>query len=317
MTKSRPTTTPASSPLSNARRLPCVVIVLALVTGCYKTVRDPAVDRRLADIEAKLIEQDKQIAEMRSSVGSTELALIAQQLADLSAKVAELADKLANVKTPAPRRPTRAPDPALVYAVPLGASPVFGSAKAKVTMVMAFEFACPYCRKAWDTVELLQKKYGKDLRVAYKQFIIHPTKATAPAYAACAAGKQGKFRELAKLMWERAFEAQNFDPENIEAIATAAKLDMKRYATDTGGTCVQEIGADQDLLKKLAINATPSFFINGRFMAGALAQEKFEALIDEELAKATEAQKKGTKPERYYEDVVVANGLTEVPAPTP
>jgi predicted DsbA family dithiol-disulfide isomerase len=92
---------------------------------------------------------------------------------------------------------------------------------------------------------------------------------------------------------------------------------MKRYAADTAGPCVQEIQDDQVLLRKLAINATPSFFINGRFLSGALAQEKFEALIDEELAKATAAQKKGTKPERYYEDVIIANGLTEVPAPTP
>jgi protein-disulfide isomerase len=295
------------------RRLLC----LLLVAGCYKTAHDPAVDRRLADIEAKLIEQDKAIEELRTRGDSTELSLLAQQIADLTAKVAELAEKVAKAPSPPTRRPVRQPDPALTYAVPLGPSPVSGTPKAKVTMVMAFEFACPYCRKAWDTVEALQKKYGANLRVAYKQFVIHPTKATAPAYAACAAGKQGKFKKLAELMWKNAFEAQNFDISNIEAIAKEAGLDMKRYADDTGGACVQELKDDQDLLKRLAVNATPSFFINGRFIAGALAQEKFEALIDEEMAKATDALKKGGKPERYYEDVVVANGLTEVPAPAP
>ena len=296
------------------RRLLCLLIVAA---GCYKQAHDPAVDRRLADIEAKLAEQDKAIEELRSRGDSTELSLLAQQIADLTAKVAELAERVAKTPSPAARRPVRQPDPALTYAVPLGPSPVFGSPKAKVTMVMAFEFACPYCRKAWDTVDALQKKYGANLRVAYKQFIIHPTKATAPAFAACAAAKQNKWRKLADLMWKNAFEASDFDPQNIEAIAKEAGLDMKRYAADTTGPCIQEIKDDQDLLKRLAVNATPSFFINGRFIAGALAQEKFEALIDEEMAKATEAQKKGTKPERYYEDVILANGLTEVPAPTP
>ncbi|HTL38030.1 MAG TPA: DsbA family protein [Kofleriaceae bacterium] len=298
------------------RRATAAFSLLVLIAGCYKTVRDPSVDRRLADIEAKLQEQDKQIAELQTRGDSTELSLLAQQISELAAKVAELTERVA--KAPPARRPTaRQPDPALVYAVPLGNSPVIGSPKAKVTMVMAFEFACPYCRKAWDTVDALQKKYGTNLRVAYKQFVIHPTKATAPAFAACAAAKQNKFKPLAELMWKNAFDAQNFDPENIQAIAKEARLDMKRYAEDTGGVCVQEIGADQDLLKKLAVNATPSFFINGRFIAGALAQEKFEALIDEEMAKATEALKKGIKPERYYDDVVVANGLTEVPLPTP
>jgi protein-disulfide isomerase len=299
------------------RRLLVSIVLAGLIAGCYKTARDPAADRRLADIEAKLIEQDKQIEELRSRGDSTELSLLAQQIAILTTKVAELAEKVAKAPSPAQRRPLRQPDPALVYAVPLGQSPVFGSPKAKVTLVMAFEFACQYCRKAWDTIDALQKKYGKDLRVAYKQYIVHPTKATAPAYASCAAAKQNKWRQLSELMWQKAYEAQNFDPKNIETIAIDAGLDMKRYATDTAGTCVQEIQDDQALLRKLAINATPSFFINGRFLSGALAQEKFEALIDEELAKATAAQKKGTKPERYYEDVVVANGLTEVPAPTP
>lgn len=298
------------------RRLLCVVVVGLLLGGCYKQAHDPALDRRLADIEAKLIEQDRAIEELRTRGDSTELSLLAQQIADLTAKVAELAQRVAKT-APTPRRPVRQPDPALTYAVPLGASPIAGSPKAKVTMVVAFEFACPYCRKAWDTIEALQKKYGTNLRVAYKQFIIHPTKATAPAYAACAAGKQGKFKKLAELMWQKAFEVQNFDISNIEAIAKEAGLDMKRYADDTAGPCVQEIKADQELLRRLAVNATPSFFINGRFIAGALAQEKFEALIDEELAKATDAQKKGTKPDRYYEDVILANGLTEVPAPTP
>ena len=206
-----------------------------------------------------------------------------------------------------------------VYAVPLGQSPVFGSPKAKVTMVMAFEFACPYCRKAWDTVDALQKKYGKDLRVAYKQLIVHPSKATTPAYAACAAAHQGlpKWRKLADLMWAKAFDAQDFSSTNIDAIVKAAGLDVKRYEADITGPCAQEIADDQHLMQRLAITATPTFFINGRFFQGAQPQEKFEALIDEELAKATDAEKKGTKPERYYEDVVVANGLTEVPMPTP
>lgn len=299
------------------RRLLVLVVVLVSGAGCYKTVRDPAVDRRLADIEAKLAEQDKAIAELQNRTDSTELSLLAQQIAELTAKVAELADRVAKAPPARPSRPTRAPDPALTYAMPIGTSPSVGSPKAKVTMVMAFEFACPFCRKAWDTVGDLEKKYGTNLRVVFKQFVVHPAKATAPAYAACAAGKQGKFAKLADLMWKKAFDANDFDPQTINAIAKEAGLDMQRYANDIAGACMQEIKDEQRLLQKFAVNATPSFFINGRFIAGAQPQESFEALIDEELAKANDAVKAGTKPERYYEDVVIAKGLTEVPATTP
>jgi protein-disulfide isomerase len=201
----------------------------------------------------------------------------------------------------------------VVYSVPVGTSAVIGPPNAKVTMVMAFDFACPYCRRAWDTVDALKKKYGNDLRVVYKQRVVHPSTALKPAIGACAASRQGKFRKFADLVWTKAFDVRDFDEANIEAIAKESGLQMKKYKADTAGTCPQEVEADDDFLaKKLAVNATPSFFINGRYLAGALPQAQFEALIDEELAKAS---KSGVAPERYYEDEIVAKGLKEVAAP--
>jgi protein-disulfide isomerase len=241
---------PSRKPLTRSVRdvFRFVLPVVLLCAGCYRTAKDPALEQRLAAIEQRLDAQDKAVAELRSRGDSTELSLLAQQISDLTAKVAELAEKVAKAP-PAPRKRPE-PDKAAIYSVPIGASPVFGSPRAKVTLVMAFEFACPYCRKAWDTVDELQKTYGKDLRVAYKQFIIHPTKATAPAIASCAAKAQGKWRALADLLWVKAFEVQNFDPANIDAIASEAGLDMQRYRSDITGTCVQEIKDDNEIVAK-------------------------------------------------------------------
>jgi protein-disulfide isomerase len=174
---------------------------------------------------------------------------------------------------------------------------------------MVGEFGCPYCRKAWGTVEDLRKKYGADLRVAYKSFIVHPKIATVAATAACAAGHQGKFHEMAELLWVRAFDARQFDQANIDAIAKAAGLDMKRYQADVAGPCPSEVKAENAEMAKFGVNATPSFFINGRYLAGALPIEDFSALIDEELAKANAAVKSGVKPEKLYDTEVVGKGL--------
>lgn len=294
--------------------------LLALVASCYRTAaHDPALDQRLAKIEQRLDAQDKAIAELHgggAGAGSTELSLLAQQNAELAQKVAELSEKVGKAGAPAPRRPARVePDKALVYSVPVGASPAYGPANAKVTIVMAFDFACPYCRRAWDTVDALQKKYGKDLRVVYKHLIVHPSVATTPAFASCAASHQKKFRELSNLLWTKAFDVRNFDEDNIDALAKEARLNTDKYKADVAGVCKDEIKADQDLMKKLSVNATPSFFINGRYLAGALPQPQFEALIDEELTKANAAIKGGVKADRYYEDEVVAKGLKEVAQP--
>jgi protein-disulfide isomerase len=288
---------------------------LTILAGCYRERRDDATMKRLAIIEQRLDAQDKAISDARGRADTTELSLLAQQLADLQAKLDDVLDAMK--KAPAQRPARREPDKATTYAVPIGKSPVFGSPKAKVTLVMAMDFDCPYCRRAFDTVDDLRKKYGKDLRVVYKPYVVHPKTALLPAQATCAAHKQGKWRELADLIWTKAFDVRSTDtnafaPDHITTLAKQAKLDLKRYEQDVAGVCVQEIRDEQASMQKLGVGATPSFFINGRYLAGALPIENFSALIDEEMAKATEAIKRGVKAEQYYDQEIVAKGQAEL-----
>src|SRR5262245_15059490 len=70
------------------------------------------------------------------------------------------------------------PDPTAVYSVPVEGSPVKGPAAAKVTIVEAFEFACPFCYRVRGTMDELQKQYGDNLRIVHKQYVVHPQVAT-------------------------------------------------------------------------------------------------------------------------------------------
>jgi protein-disulfide isomerase len=293
--------------------------LLALdIAGCYREKHDDTTPARLARIEQRLDAQDKALAEMAKRTQEIEIGLLAKKIEDISAKLDSIQTMAARPTLgAAPPSTARryAQDPALTYAVPLGNSPSLGSPRAKVTMVMAFEFACPYCRKAWDTVDALRKKYGKDLRVVYKQLVVHPTIATAAALAACAAHHQGRWRQLADLLWTKAFDVRQFDQAHIDELAIEAGLDVRHYQSDIAGACPQELKDDATMLKKFAVAATPTFFINGRHLAGARDISTFQALIDEELAKATAAIKHGVKPEKVYETEVLAKGATEITAP--
>jgi protein-disulfide isomerase len=187
-------------------------------------------------------------------------------------------------------------------------------------MVMAMDFDCPFCRKAWDTVEQLRTRYPKDLRVVYKAFVVHPRTAMLPAQAACAASKQGKFRELAQLIWTKAYDARGtekepFGADHLRALAGEAKLDLARYDQDIAGACVNEVRDDMASMTKLGVNATPTFYINGRYKSGAIPIEQFAALIDEEMAKANAAIQRGVKPEQYYQQEVVAKGQAALAQP--
>ncbi|HSN29734.1 MAG TPA: thioredoxin domain-containing protein, partial [Kofleriaceae bacterium] len=84
------------------------------------------------------------------------------------------------------------------------------------------------------------------------------------------------------------------------------------YAADSAGPCQAAVTAENAEMAKFGVGATPSFFINGRYLAGALPIDQFEKVIDEEMAKADAAIKSGVKPEQYYDTQIVGKGLQEL-----
>ena len=293
------------------------VLVLS-IAGCVSSGRMARLERRMAAAEAA---QAKSEFELRAALARLEtmlgsLAGSVDSASDAAAKADELRVQLeqlaaevdAKDKAP-PARPARAqPDPAKVYGVPVAGFPVKGKATALVTIVRAGEYACPYCDKVRATLDQVSATYGDQVRIVYRQFIVHPQVATYASQAACAANHPGKFWDLDALLWSDAFAKREFEPAQIDALASRVGLDMARYRADLA-TCLHEVGKDQTELAKFGVGATPAFFINGRFLSGAQPLPSFAALIDEELVKAKAAVKAGTKPAKYYEQEIVKKGL--------
>ena len=228
-----------------------------------------------------------------------------------------------------PQRPQRPePDRAKTYAMPVDGDPFEGPADAKVTVVKAYDYACPYCEKVRDTMQQLRQKYGNDLRIVYKQFVVHPQVATTGALAFCAAARQGKAVEMDKLLWDKGFKAHNYDKDEggQKCWETAAGcpialgyaqelgLNADKFKTDMK-ECQGLVQKDMKDLQTLGVGATPSFFINGRFIAGAMPMENFTQLIDEEMKKADAAIAAGTPKAEYYNQVIVGKGLKTLEAP--
>ncbi len=217
-----------------------------------------------------------------------------------------------------PRPPRPEPDRSKTYSVPVDNDAFDGAADAKVTVVKAYDYACPYCERVRPTMEELHKKYGKDVRVVYKQLVVHPTTATAPALAFCAAGRQGKHKEMDALIWDKMFKERKYPADKcweqeggcelMNTFATELKLDMNKFKADMKA-CNGVVQADMRDLQKLGVGATPAFFINGRFISGAVPIDNFVTLIDEELKKANERIQQGTPAAQYYQQWVVNKGL--------
>ncbi len=212
-------------------------------------------------------------------------------------------------KIEAGRAPRRGPDPAAVYAVDIAGDPFVGPADAKVTIIKAQDYACPFCQRAEPTLAQLIKDYPGQVRIVYKDYIVHPATATVPAHAACAAQAQGRFAEFNQQLWDRAF-GKDTGELMMFAIATDLKLDLARFQADMNGeSCKQASEADARILGAVGVSGTPAFFINGRYLSGARPIEQFKVLVDEELKKAAETiGKNGVTAANYYDKVVFASG---------
>ena len=215
------------------------------------------------------------------------------------------------------RRPRPRPNPNDVFAVDVSGAPIHGSDKAKVTVVKAFEFACPFCERARPTMDQLIKDYGNDVRIAYKHYVVHPQSATVPAQAACAAHQQGKFKKMYDLIWDKGFKAsRNLGKDNMEALAKEAGLNVTKFKADMEGACAAQIRKDQAQMAQLGVTGTPAFYINGRFLSGARPVDQFKRVIDEELKKANERIQKGeATAANYYEKFVVEKGKKKFAPP--
>jgi protein-disulfide isomerase len=201
------------------------------------------------------------------------------------------------------------PKPDTTYSIPVEDSPARGPKDALVTVVEGFDFACPYCEQSRDTVEQLLESYPKDVRVVYKNFVVHTATATTPALAACAAHKQGKYAEMNKLIWDKGYKAnRNLSDENMATLAQEVGLDGDRFKKDMASPdCKKEISEDQQQLAKVGVSGTPAFYVNGRWVQNR-SLDKFKQLVDEELNKAKERVAQGTKPADYYKQWVVEKG---------
>jgi protein-disulfide isomerase len=215
-----------------------------------------------------------------------------------------------------PQRPQRPqPDPTKAYAVPIDGDPFEGPADAKVTVIKAYDYMCPFCYKVKDTMEELRKKYGDDIRIVYKQFVVHP-QAQIAHLAACAANKQGRFVQMDRLLWDKAFQTRQFDDAHIADLAKEAGCDSSRFAADMKSPdCQAWLQKDQAELTNFGVGATPSFFINGRFLSGAQPLPAFTQLVDEELKKANDRIAQGTPSSSYYKTWVIDRGEKKLEAP--
>ncbi len=217
------------------------------------------------------------------------------------------------------QRPQQRPveDPKAVYRVAVGDSPVRGPADALVTIVESSDFQCPFCKRGAATMKQIEDLYRGKVRFVFKHnpLSFHPQAmpAALAAEEARAEGGDAKFWALHDALFE---SAPALDEAAIEKAAQGAGLDVAKVkAAMSGATYRDRIVRDQQEMVRIGAPATPTFFVNGRKLAGAQPVEAFRAAIDEELRKAQQLVEQGTPASEVYAKIIERGATAPVYLP--
>jgi len=166
---------------------------------------------------------------------------------------------------------------------------VLGSPSAPVTFIEFGDFQCPFCGRFYSTTEKeLVEKYVKtgQVKLIWRDFAFLGQESFDSAVAARCAGEQGKFWEYHNYLFENQ-KGENrgaFSVANLKNFARALNLETAQF-----NSCLDSqkylpaVENETELGRQLGVDGTPSSFINGVHITGALPFAQFEAVIQEAL----------------------------------
>ena len=140
--------------------------------------------------------------------------------------------------------------------------------------------------KRCSSCSALEKKYGSKVKIAFKHFPLpfHAQARLAAEGSMCANAQNSKyFWKMHDTMFA---DQSRLDRDNLIITAKKAGANEAEFkACLDAGKFKGSVDADVAEGTNIGVKSTPTFFVNGKLIAGAQPIEVFSEVIDEELAK--------------------------------
>lgn len=164
------------------------------------------------------------------------------------------------------------------------------SAGKKNILVEYSDLQCPACKSFQDFIrnEIESSRstnydVTKKVTFVYRHFPLPQHKfANDAAYATEAAGKQGKFFEMVDMIFDgqTSWEKKSSASQDFEKYAKDLKLDMEQFRKDRDSSEAKaKVRADLLSGQQAAVNATPTFFLNGKKLDNINSFDDFLKLL--------------------------------------
>lgn len=167
---------------------------------------------------------------------------------------------------------------------------VRGNKDAKVSVIEYGDFECPGCASYYPLMEQLVQEYGDKIQFSFRNFpLSRHLNAQITAEAAEAAGLQGKFWEMAGILYEKQDDWASADTKTIvekylNGYAASIGLDVSKFDSDIKSDQVKaKIKKDVKSGTDANLNHTPTFFINLKEIPDPKSYDEFKAIIDDAL----------------------------------
>ncbi|HPF30924.1 MAG TPA: thioredoxin domain-containing protein [Candidatus Saccharibacteria bacterium] len=171
---------------------------------------------------------------------------------------------------------------------------IYGNKDSKVTLIEYADYQCPGCGTSHDYIKTIVEEYKDQIQYVYRNFLLeYHNNARAAASAAEASGLQEKFWE----MHHRVFDSQKEwelltgqkRTDKFISYAKELNLDIDKFLSDMSSKEISmKLDYDYALGKKADLDATPSFYLNGKKLEYEIWSDnkKLRNALNTELEKA-------------------------------
>ncbi len=183
----------------------------------------------------------------------------------------------------------------------IGNAPVLGDSNAPITIYEFSDFSCPYCAAAeGENPQAIQQLKSKDatwepslpnikedyidtgkVKLVYKYMTGHGTGQAAHSVAWCL-NDQGLFWKFKDKAFANQADVGNLEKMKTLAQEVGADMNALNECLNSGKYNLQ-FSQDEAMGTSNGVQGTPSYFVNGKMVSGAIPYSSFKKIIDAEL----------------------------------
>jgi protein-disulfide isomerase len=160
-----------------------------------------------------------------------------------------------------------------------------GSAKARVTIIEYASMSCPHCAAFGENVfPMLRSRYidaGK-VRFVFREFPLDIAAAAASMLARCI-GKDDpeKYLAVVATLFKQIDQLMAQTKDTLKLVGKLNGMsEQELESCEKDQALLDKLAADQRYaLQTLKVTSTPTFFVNGQKLQGAMSFEELEAII--------------------------------------